>query len=124
MDNAKLLPFIAAIALLHILLNSLLSKEIHQWEPSLHTRIILFICVWFIPFIGIIIAYKTLNLDWFKKNKNSASGQSSIGGALLEADAIFNPGQRHVMEAKQKEIIEKKEDGEIYKKGKQDLNQP
>ena len=123
MDDTKLLPLIAAIVLLHILFNAVLSKEIHQWVPSLQKRIILFICVWFIPIIGIAIAYKTLNLDWFKKkNKNSVSGQSSMGGAFLEVDAIFNPGQKHVIEEKQKEIIEKKEDGEMYKKGKPDLN--
>lgn len=123
MDVTKLLPVIAAVVLLHILVNALLSKEILQWVPSIQKRIILFICVWFIPFIGIIIAYKALDLDWFrKKNKQSASGQGAIGGALLEVDAIFNPGQKHVVEAKQKEVIEKTEEGEMYKKDLQDLN--
>jgi hypothetical protein len=124
MDVTKLLPVIAAVVLLHILLNALLSKEILQWVPSIQKRIILFICVWFIPFVGIIITYKSLDLDWLKKkSKKSASGQSSIGGAFLEVDSIFNPGQKHVVEAKQKEVIEKKEEGDMYKKDKQDLNE-
>lgn len=124
MDDVKLFSLGAAIALLHILINAHISKEIHQWVPSLRKRIILFICVWFIPFIGITLAYKALDLDWFKKKgTKSSSGQSAIGGAVLEVDSIFNPGQKHVIEEKQKEIIEKKEDGEMYEKGKQDLNE-
>jgi len=123
MDNTKLLTVGSVIVLLHILMNAHISKEIHQWVPSLQKRLVLFLCVWFIPFIGVAIAYKTLDLDWFKqKSKNSSSGQSSIGGAFLEVDAIFNPGQKHVIEAQQKEIIEKREDGDMYKKDKPNLN--
>lgn len=123
MDDFTLLPVGAVIVLLHILINAHLSKEIYQWEPSLPKRVTLLICVWFLPIIGVAIAYKSLDLSWFKhKNKNAASGQSTMGGAFLEVDAIFNPGQKHVMEAKQKETIEKKENGEMYKKGEQDLN--
>lgn len=122
MDNTKLLSVGAVIVLLHLLINAHLSKEIYQWEPSLKKRVLLLVCLWLMPLIGIAIAYKSLGLDWFNyKKKSTASGQSSMGGAFLEVDAIFNPGQKHVIEAKQKEIIEKKEDGEMYKKGKPDL---
>jgi hypothetical protein len=117
MDNIKLLTVGSIIVLLHILVNVHISKEIHQWLPSFQKRLVLFFCVWFIPFLGVAITYKTLNLDWFKqKNKNSSSGQSSISGAFLEVDAIFNPGRKYVIEAQQKETIEKREDGEMYKK--------
>ena len=113
----------SVIVLLHIFINAHISKEIHHWVPSIQKRLFLFLCVWFIPFVGIAITYKTLDLDWFKqKSKNSSSGQSSIGGAFLEVDAIFNPGQKHVIEAQQKEVIEKREDGDMYNKDKPDLN--
>lgn len=123
MDNTKLLTIGSVIVLLHILMNAHISKEINQWVPSLQKRLVLFLCVWFIPFVGIAIAYKTLDLDWFKqKNKSTSSGTGSMGGAFLEIDAIFNPSQKHVAEAKQKEVIEKKEDGEMYNKDKLDIN--
>ncbi|WP_064435825.1 MULTISPECIES: hypothetical protein [Pseudoalteromonas] len=115
MDHTKLLALGSIIAVFHILVNAHISKEIHQWVPSLQKRLVLFLCVWFIPVIGIAVAYKTLNLDWFKKkNKSTVSGQSSVSGAFLEVDAIFNPGKKHVVEAQQKEVIEKKEDGEMF----------
>ena len=118
MDNIGVL-----IVVLHTLVNAHISKEIHQWVPSLQKRLALLLCVWFIPFLGIAIAYKTLNLDWFKqKSKNSSLGQSAMGGAFLEVDAIFNPGKKYMIEAQQKETIEKREDGDMYKKDKPYLN--
>jgi hypothetical protein len=123
MDNTTLLSVGSVIVLLHILMNAHISKEIYQWVPSLQKRLVLFLCVWFIPFVGVAIAYKTLDLDWFKqKNKITSSGQGSVGGAFLEIDAIFNPSQKHVAEAKQKQVIEKKEDGEMHDKDKLDIN--
>lgn len=115
MDNTKLLTMGTIIIVFHILVNAHISKEIHQWVPSLQKRIALHLCVWFIPFIGISVAYKTLNLNWFKKkNKSTVSSQSSMSGAFLEVDAIFNPGKKYVAEAQKKEVIEKKEDGDMF----------
>jgi len=115
MDNTKLLTIGTLIIVLHILVNAHISKEIHQWVPSLQKRLVLFLCVWFIPFIGIAVAYKTLGLKWFKKkNKITVSSQSSMSGAFLEVDAIFNPGKKYVVEAQKKEVIEKKEDGDMF----------
>jgi hypothetical protein len=115
MENTKLLAVGAIFFVFHILVNAHISKEIHQWVPSLQKRFALYICVWFIPLIGITVAYKTLNLNWFKqKNKSAISAQSSVSGAFLEVDAIFNPGKKYVVEAQQKEVIEKKEDGEMF----------
>ena len=37
-----------------------------------------------------------------------------MGGALLEVDSIFNPGQRHVIEARLKEHVELTEDGQLH----------
>ena len=115
MDNTKLLTLGFIIIVLHILVNAHISKEIHEWVPSLQKRLALFLGVWFIPFIGISVAYKTLNLNWFKKkNKSTVSSQSSMSGAFLEVDAIFNPGKKYVAEAQKKEVIEKKEDGDMF----------
>ena len=123
MDSTKLLTVASVIVVLHVFVNAHISKEIYYWVPSLQQRLVLFLCVWFIPFLGVTIAYKTLNLDWFKqKSKKSSSGQSSTGGVFLEVDSIFNPGQRHVIEAQQKETIEQREGGDMYKKDKPDLN--
>lgn len=124
MDDTKLFSMGAAVVLLHILINGFISKEIHQWVPSIQKRIALFICVWFVPFIGVAIAYKVLDLGWFKqKSKKSAAGQNVVGGAFLEVDAIFNPGQKHVIAASQKEVIEQNENGEMYNKNKPDVTQ-
>ena len=118
MENTKLLTLGVIIIVLHILVNAHISKEIHEWVPSLQKRLALFLGVWFIPFIGITCAYKILDLNWFKKtvkSKSSVSGQSSMSGAFLEVDAIFNPGKKYVVEAQKKEVIERKEDGEMLK---------
>ena len=97
----------------HIFINSLLSKELYLWEPSLRKRILLILVVWLFPVLGAIIAYKSLDLDWFSSTKKSSSNaQSNLSGGLLELDAIFNPGARHVIEQKQKEHMEQTEDVE------------
>jgi hypothetical protein len=119
MVNSKFLAVGSIIVLLHVLVNAHISKEIQQWVPSFKKRLVLLLCVWFFPFFGAAIAYKTLNLDWFKqKSKNASSGQSSMGGAFMEVDAMFNPGKKYMIEAQQQITIEKKEDGDMYKKKK------
>lgn len=123
MDITKLFALGTLIVVLHILVNAHISREIYQWVPSLQKRLALILCVWFFPFIGVATAYKTLNLDWFKrKSKCSSSGESSMSGAFLEVDAIFNPGKKYMIEAQKKETIEKREDGDMYKKDKSYLN--
>jgi len=112
----KLLLASVLIVLLYVFINGVISKEIFLWEPLLGKRILLTVVVWLIPFLGAIIAYKILNLNWFKnRKKNVTNEQSNISGALLEVDSIFNPGQRHVIEQKQKKHSEQTEDvGEDY----------
>ena len=115
MDIQVKLIVIAIIVLCYLFLNAILSKEIMMWEPSIFKRFSLLLVVWLIPFIGAVAAYRHLDLSWFKKaNKTSNSAQNVIGGALLEVDTIFNPGQRHVIEAKMKEHVELSEDGQLY----------
>ena len=103
------------IVSLYFCLNVKLSKEIWNWEPSVIKRVLLVLNVWLIPFIGGIVAYKYLDLDWLmKRSKQSKDTPNVISGALLEMDMIFNPGQKHVIEAKQKEHIEVNESGQLH----------
>jgi len=123
MEDIKLLTVGAIAILLHLIVNVHLSKDILLWVPSLRKRILLLAIVWFIPVVGATVAYRSLNLSWFKKtSKKSGCEQSMTSGAFLEVDAIFNPGQRHVIEAKQKEHVELKEEGDMYNNGQPDLS--
>ena len=106
----KILYIGVLLVLFYIFVNALLSKEIMQWEPSAKMRIILMVVVWLVPFVGAFFAYKSLGLDWFQRKKLSeTNAQSNMSGALLEIDSIFNPGQRHVVEQKQKEQVQREE---------------
>jgi flagellar biosynthesis/type III secretory pathway M-ring protein FliF/YscJ len=99
-----------AIALFHFSISIVLTKELLMWEPNLSIRVFLILVVWLVPFIGALIVYKNLGLSWFKGRKKSAvNAQSNMSGALLEIDSIFNPGQKHVIEQRQKEHIELRE---------------
>jgi len=37
-----------------------------------------------------------------------------MSGAFLEIDAMFNPGARYIIEARQKEHVELSEDGQLH----------
>lgn len=114
MDNTKSISFGVVVFLLHTIINTHLSKEIIQWIPSQYKRLLLLLCVWLVPIIGISLAYKTLNLDWFKqRRKKDLSGHSFTSGAFLEMDSILNLGHKHVIAERQKENIELKEGGDV-----------
>ena len=107
----------ALTCLVYVFTNVILSKEILLWEPSKYKQLLLLLTVWLFPFVGAAMAYKHLNLEWFKDRKQKISSASTnLSAGLLEIDAIFNPGQRHVVEQKQKEHIELKEDIAASKK--------
>ena len=110
MDITKLFALGTLIVVLHTLVNAHISREIHLWVPSLQKRLALILCVWFIPFIGVATAYKTLNLDWFKrKSKCSSSGESSMSGAFLEVDAVFQSREKIYDWKRKKKKLSKKE---------------
>ena len=103
------------IVSVYLFLNIKLSKEIWNWEPSAIKRVLWVLFVWFMPFIGAFVVYKTLDLDWFmQRSKQSKDTTNVVSGALLEMDTIFNPGQKHVIEAKQKEHVEVTESGQLH----------
>ena len=110
----------------YLFINVQLSKEVLQWEPSLGKRTLLLLIIWCIPFLGAVFANKNLGLNQFKeKNKTSASEQG-IASGLLELDAIFNPGTRHIIEAKKKEEtrVELSEDGQLLTGTRKKLELP
>ncbi|WP_196137200.1 hypothetical protein [Aliikangiella sp. G2MR2-5] len=112
----------AVVALLFLVFNATLTKEILTWEPSPVKRTLLLLVVWLVPVVGAFFAYKYLDLSWFKKPTKKSSGeQNVVSGALLEIDAIFNPGQRHVIEARQKEQMELSEDGQQHNSDREEI---
>ena len=111
------------IVLIYVISSAKLSKEILKWEPSLVKRISLVLIVWLIPIVGGVVAFKHLGLDWFKKRSKKSSGaQNVMSGSLLELDVMFNPGARHIIEARQKEHVELSEDGQLHNNSPTNLN--
>lgn len=106
--------FIAIVIMLHFIINLVLSKEIIDWVPSLNKKLLLAGLLWCIPFAGAIFVYTRLGLRWFRPSKKSSAGGSSVSTGLLEIDAIFNPGTKYVIEARQKERTERKKEGEMH----------
>ena len=108
-------------------INAKLTYELFLWVPKGIKRFLMLLAVWLLPMVGAVIAYKRLELDWFtaekdKKSNKKTGGQTMVSGALLEADSIFNPGQRHVIEARQEEQVELSESGQMHDKQQLNLN--
>lgn len=117
--NTQALYSIASITiLLHIFISVHFTKETYLWEPILGRRIALIILIWLMPFIGAFICYKYLNLDTHKKNSNSSeTAHSAVGAGLIELDSMFNPGQKHVAEARQEVVVELRDDEKLINSG-------
>jgi len=91
----------------HFLVNAILTREVILWVPSLGKRSMLLVLVWCVPVVGAIIAYRSTACGWFRSRRDpSGQGGSGAGGVLLEMDAVFNPGKRHVIEARQEQKVE------------------
>jgi hypothetical protein len=73
----------------------------------------LILLLWLLPFIGIIVVYKILDLGWFRKEYGDTSS-STISSGFLEMDAIFNPGSRHRIENRQEQKMEVRKEGELF----------
>lgn len=111
MHNTNILTSLALAAFLHLMTTALFSKFILVSEPSFLKRIVCFSLLLLIPFIGAVINYKILKLNWFRNEDGSKrSGSASID--FLELDAIFNPGSKPVLEERQREKMEAKKEGE------------
>ena len=96
----------------HVFFGVLLTKEVIVWPRlSIIKRSFLLFSIWFIPILGAVISYKAVKLDWFRK---ASSRSGAPGSALLDFDAVFNPGARHVIHVRQKVRIEQRKSGEPY----------
>jgi len=115
MDSAKFLTIGILILVLLIVVNSVLTKIIIEWEPTFKKRALMLILLWVIPFLGAAMIYKQLDVGWFKKEPGYKSS-SAVSAGFLEIDAIFNPGSKHQVEAMQETKLEVRKEGETYTK--------
>lgn len=80
-----------------LIFNCLISRDIHEWVPSLKTRISLYLLVWLLPVIGFFMANRIGRLGWFS-NQATSSGEAGISGGLMGLDEVFNPSTKNVIE--------------------------
>ena len=112
MESPIYYVFLALFALCLVFFNCLISKDIHEWIPSIRKQTGLYLLVWLLPVIGFYLANKLGNLGWFT-HQRSENGNSVISGGLFEMDSFFNPGAKHSIE-----VIEKQKSG-LYQQNKQ-----
>lgn len=112
MDNPTFITIAVLLVIFHIIVNAVFSKLIFEREPGLRARVGKLALLWFIPIIGVVIVYRVLNLGWFAKEPGYRNS-SSVAMGLVEMDAIFNPGSRHVAEVKQEIKKQVQKSGEM-----------
>ncbi len=96
---------------LWLILNLRLSWEVIAWTPDAwRNKAGKLALLWLLPVLGFTVLYRRLSLDWFKSRPRET--HDVIGDGLLEIDAFFNPGARHLMHAKQSQQTEMQQDGE------------
>lgn len=102
MESLQSSLVLLALAIVLVIFNSLLTREIYYWVPSRGKQLLLFLLVWCIPIIGFLLANKIGDLRWFAKGK-SKGGSAAISGGLLQGDSIFNPGAKNTIEMVEKQ---------------------
>ena len=105
MENPQAPAFTLLFIILLITFNSLISRDIYNWIPSVQRKLALLLLVWLVPVLGFFLANRLGNLGWFKKVKTKG-GASVVSGGFLEADAVFNPAARHTIEMREKQQAE------------------
>ena len=115
MNFQPLIVFGSVLLIAWLAMNIILSREVANWIPlSVPKRILLIAFIWLVPVVGFLVAYKVVGLHRSRKSSGEGGGGSVGGGALLGIDAIFNPGARHVIEAREEVRVEVQKDGEPY----------
>lgn len=112
MQSPLFYVFLTLIALCLVFFNSLLSKDIYQWVPSIKKQIGLYLLVWLLPIIGFYLANKFGKLGWLIKRRSKKKGSVASGG-FLEMDSFFNPSTQYTIE-----IIEQQK-SDMYQEDKQ-----
>ncbi|GAB1258387.1 hypothetical protein NBRC116494_28890 [Aurantivibrio plasticivorans] len=109
METPKIYFLLLVLSLSLVFFNSLMSKAIYDWVPSIKKQALLYALVWLIPIFGLFLANKFGNLGWFRTRK-STGGTSSIAGGFMQADSIFNPGAKHTIDMIEKQKAEIRHD--------------
>jgi len=95
------------LAVAHFFVNVALCREIFFWVPLPGRRIASLAALCCIPMLGAIWVYRNMACHWFGKRGRKSTGAGHIAsGALLEMDAVFDPGKRYVIAAMQEERVE------------------
>ena len=95
-----------------VFVNSRLSWELLAWGPENWLgKLGLLALLWLVPLLGTVVIYRRLGLKWFKAKPGQGTGDV-IGGGLVELDMMFNPGAKHLLDAKQPQQVEMQQDGE------------
>ena len=119
MDSSKLLTIGLLLGVFYVIVIAAFTKAIFQWEPIAGKRISLILLLWLLPFIGIIVVYRVLDLGWFRREHGHDSS-SAIASGFLEMDAVFNPGSRHRVENSQEQKMEVRKEGELFNQVERD----
>ena len=112
METQNLFNLGVFLTLMLVFVNLIITKEITEWVPSWSKRVTLYLCLWTLPILGAIIAYRSAELSWFRKTSGTGEGQSGLSGGMLEFDSFFNPGAKHTAVTMQEEVHEAEETGE------------
>lgn len=115
MENSKQITILILLGIFHLIVSMIFSKIVFEREPSIKKRVLLIGLLWLVPVLGVLSVYKILDLGWFK-NPDGSKGSGAVSIGLLEMDSVFNPGARHLIEAKQKERVEVQKEGEMVNK--------
>ena len=115
MNSANSLTLVALALFIHLMIILVFIKFIIGHEPSIQRRVAYMLLLLFIPFLGVVLVYKILNLNWLR-NENGSKRSGAISIDFLELDAIFNPGSKQVLEERHREKKESKKEGEKFEK--------
>jgi len=112
-DSANSLTLVALALFIHLMIILVFIKFIIGQEPSIHRRVAYTFLLVIVPFLGTVLVYKLLKLNWFR-NEDGSKRSGAISIDFLELDAIFNPGSKQVLEERRREKKKAKKEGEKF----------
>ena len=114
MLSTNILTLLALSCFLHAMIVLLFGKFILDHEPVIAARAVYFCLLLLLPFLGAYLIYLQLDLQWFR-NEDCSPRSGAISIDILELDAVFNPGSKHIQEERQRVKVESSKEGEKYK---------
>ncbi len=113
MDTQTKVVFISTLAFSLLFINVAKSHQVLQWQPSTAKKLGYLAIIWLLPLVGALMVHFLMDMNWINKKLQQQTDSDTIAGdAMLGIDAIVNPGQRHVQQAKQEVIVEQKRSDE------------